>query len=102
MIKKKKILFIAGNARSLIANRINLINELKNNNCIVEAAVPIEDLLDEVYEIGIKIYTFRLNRGSINPIKCMEDLYEYIDEPYYQHDFNNIIKKSLNLIFQVK
>ena len=26
------------------------------------------------------------------PIKCMEDLYEYIDEPYYQHDFNNIIK----------
>ena len=72
MIKKKKILFIAGNARSLIANRINLINELKNNNCIVEAAVPIEDLLDEVYEIGIKIYTFRLNRGSINPIKCME------------------------------
>ena len=72
MNKKKKILFIAGNARSLIANRINLINELKNNNCIVEAAVPIEDLLDEVYEIGIKIYTFRLNRGSINPIKCME------------------------------
>ena len=72
MIKKKKILFIAGNARSLIANRINLINELKNNNCIVEAAVPIEDFLDEVYEIGIKIYTFRLNRGSKNPIKCME------------------------------
>ena len=63
MNKKKKILFIAGNARSLIANRINLINELKNNNCIVEAAVPIEDFLDEVYEIGIKIYTFRLNRG---------------------------------------
>ena len=22
----------------------------------------------------------------------MEDLYEYIDEPYYQHDYNNIIK----------
>ena len=82
MIKKKKVLFIAGNARSLIANRINLINELKNNNCIVEAAVPIEDFLDEVYEIGIKIYTFRLNRGSKNPIKCMEAFLDLLKITY--------------------
>ncbi len=81
MIKKKKILFIAGNARSLIANRINLVNELKNNNCIVEAAVPIEDLLYEVYEQGIKIYTFRLNRGSNNPLKSIQaflDLFKIV------------------------
>ena len=90
MIKKKKVLFIAGNARSLIANRINLINELKNNNCIVEAAVPIEDLLFEVYELGIKIYTFKLNRGSKNPIKCIEAFWDL---------FKIIYKKKPDIVF---
>lgn len=85
MIKKrKKILFVAGNARSLIANRLNLINELKDNNCIVEAAVPLDDLLEEVYELDIKIYPFRLNRGSYNPIKCFVAFL----------DLNKILSKS--------
>ena len=30
---------------------------------------------------------------TLNPDKCMQKLYEYLELPYYQHDFNNIVKE---------
>ncbi|MBO8228672.1 glycosyltransferase family 4 protein [Prochlorococcus marinus XMU1414] len=72
---KKKILFIAGNARSLIANRKDLIFEILKRNYEVSAAVPKEDMLSEVKDLKIKIIPFYLSRLSNNPIKNILTIY---------------------------
>lgn len=62
------ILFIAGNARSLIANRGDLIKRMESQGHKVSALVPREDMLDEVHDLGIAIHPFNLGRTSMNPI----------------------------------
>lgn len=65
--KIHKILFIAGNARSLIANRGDLIRALKRCGHEVTALVPSYDFLPEIRELGITYDMIDLRRMSMNP-----------------------------------
>jgi glycosyltransferase involved in cell wall biosynthesis len=65
----RHILFIAGNARSLVANRGDLIAEMKAAGHRVSAAVPIEDMLESVQSLGIDIHPFQLGRTGMNPVQ---------------------------------
>ncbi len=69
MKPKQHVFFIAGNARSLVANRGDLISDMLQAGHKVSAAVPAEDMLDSVYELDIDIHPFRLGRTGMNPIK---------------------------------
>lgn len=61
------VLIVAGNARSLIANRGDLIRDLKERGLSVAAAVPTADFLAEVDTLGIEIYPIVMGRTGINP-----------------------------------
>lgn len=61
------VLIIAGNARSLIANRGDLIRAMCSKGLKVAAAVPTADYLPEVEELGITIYPVKMGRTGINP-----------------------------------
>nr|WP_231373452.1 glycosyltransferase family 4 protein [Thioalkalivibrio sp. ALE19] len=61
------LLIVAGNARSLIANRGALIREVTSGGLTVGAAVPEKDYLPEVEELGIEIHKFPMARTSLNP-----------------------------------
>ncbi|NYS26558.1 glycosyltransferase family 4 protein [Rhodobacteraceae bacterium 2376] len=66
---EKHVLFIAGNARSLVANRGDLIAEMQLAGHKVSAVVPIEDMLDSVHDLGIEVHPLRLARTGRNPIQ---------------------------------
>ena len=72
----KKILFIGGNARSLIDNRGDLITQLNQLGHNVMALVPAYDALPELEELNIKYELIELNRLTMNPwndfINCLE------------------------------
>jgi len=61
------LLIIAANARSLIANRGDLIAEAKARGNLVEAVVPEKDFLVEVEDLGIPIRKIQLSRTGLNP-----------------------------------
>ncbi|WP_216594702.1 glycosyltransferase family 4 protein [Halomonas sp. PR-M31] len=69
------VLFVAGNARSLIANRGDLIREMLESNLDVAAAVPTRDYLAEVENLGIKIFPFDIGRTGINPISDLRAIF---------------------------
>ncbi|WP_227368691.1 glycosyltransferase family 4 protein [Halomonas sp. M20] len=69
------ILFIAGNARSLIANRGDLIREMQSKGLVVAAAVPERDYLPEVEELGITIFRFEMGRTGINPLSDIKTFF---------------------------
>lgn len=60
-------MILAGNARSLIANRSDLIRDMQAAGLEVAAAVPTADYLPEVEELGITIYPVAMGRTGINP-----------------------------------
>jgi glycosyltransferase involved in cell wall biosynthesis len=62
------LLIIAANARSLVANRGDLIAEAKSRGSSVEAAVPDVDYLEEVENLGIPIHKVQLSRTGLNPL----------------------------------
>ncbi|MBP3192289.1 glycosyltransferase family 4 protein [Natronogracilivirga saccharolytica] len=62
------ILFIAGNTRSLIANRGDLIRQMKQAGHHVSALVPEYDFMPEIETLDIPYRTINLNRSSINPL----------------------------------
>ncbi len=62
------VLVVAGNARSLIANRGDLIRAMQAKGLRVAAAVPEEDYLPEVESLGIAVHRFRLGRTGTNPL----------------------------------
>lgn len=62
------LLIIAANARSLIANRGDLIAEARSRGRSVEAAVPSADYLEEVENLGIPIHRVQLSRTGLNPL----------------------------------
>ncbi|MBZ0329202.1 glycosyltransferase family 4 protein [Halomonas sp. ANAO-440] len=75
------LLIIAGNARSLIANRGDLVKDMQARGLVVAAAVPIADYLPEVEELGIQIFPIEMGRTGINPmhdIKTLWSLYRLI------------------------
>ncbi|MGM1051926.1 MAG: glycosyltransferase family 4 protein [Pseudomonadota bacterium] len=61
-------MIVAGNARSLIANRGDLIRDMLAAGLEVAAAVPTADYLPEVEELGIPIYPIAMGRTAINPL----------------------------------
>ena len=75
------VLIIAGNARSLIANRGDLIRALQQRQVRVAAIVPKDDYLPEVEKLGIEIYTTNLERtkaGLFSDILACLELYRII------------------------
>lgn len=68
------VLIIAGNARSLIANRGDLICDMRAAGLEVAAAVPTADYLPEVEELGITIYPVEMGRTGINPLHDLKYL----------------------------
>jgi len=68
------VLIIAGNARSLIANRGDLIRTMCAHGLDVAAAVPTADYLQEVEELGITIYPVEMGRTGINPLHDLKYL----------------------------
>lgn len=68
------VLIIAGNARSLIANRGDLIRDMRASGLKVAAAVPTADYLPEVEELGITIYPVEMGRTGINPLHDLKYL----------------------------
>ncbi len=73
-INKKLILIAAGNSRSLIANRGDLIRDMRAAGLEVAAAVPTADYLPEVEELGITIYPVEMGRTGINPLHDLKYL----------------------------
>ena len=77
------ILFIAGNTRSLIANRGDLIREMKQAGHNVSALVPEYDFLPEIADLDIPYRKIDLSRSSINPFaawKSRNELAQIIHE----------------------
>ena len=68
------LLINAGNARSLIANRGDLIRDMRAAGLQVAAAVPTADYLPEVEELGITIYPVEMGRTGINPLHDLKYL----------------------------
>ncbi len=71
------VLILAGNARSLIANRGDLIHDMLNAGLTVAAAVPTADYLPEVDELGITIYPIEMGRTGINPVHDLKTLWGF-------------------------
>ena len=70
------LLIIAGNARSLVANRGRLIAELKTRGRRVAAAVPLADWRPEVEQLGIDLHPIGLRRSTTNPLADLRLLAE--------------------------
>lgn len=75
------VLVVAGNARSLIANRGDLIRDLQARRQRVAAAIPRVDFLSETEELGVEIHLVNMARTSTNPVADLAfliDLYQLI------------------------
>lgn len=73
-----KLVFIAGNARSLIANRGDLIMQLKGLGHEINALVPAYDFLPELDGLGIPYELIDLSRPSMNPCYDLRSCSELI------------------------
>lgn len=71
------VLILAGNARSLIANRGDLIHDMLAAGLNVAAAVPTADYLPEVEALGITIYPVEMGRTGINPVHDLKTLWSF-------------------------
>ncbi len=71
-----KILIISGNARSLIANRGDLIKELSTLGHHVIALIPAFDSIPEIDEMGIEYELISLDRRHMNPFRDLKALLE--------------------------
>src|SRR5690625_2549077 len=63
----KKIIIIAGNVRSLVANRGDLIKDLISKGYIVKAIVPKADFNESIKQLDIEYYKIDMSRQAINP-----------------------------------
>ncbi len=90
----EKILFVAANARSLIANRGDLIREMKELGHRVHALIPEYDFLPEVEELGITYDLIRLSRTGMDP---KADLRYYRDLRRFMTDWKPDIVYSYSI-----
>ena len=77
----KSILFVAGNSRSLIANRGDLIADFSKLGYKVYAAIPEYDYMEEVEGLGIGIVKVQMRRAGLNFFKDIlycRSLYKFI------------------------
>lgn len=72
------VMFIAGNARSLIANRGDLIRDMLAKGLTVAAAVPTRDYLPDVETLGIPIYPFEMGRTGTNPLSDLRTTFSLV------------------------
>ena len=70
------LLIIAANARSLVANRGDLIAAVKAAGWHVVALVPNVDYLDSVENLGIELRRFDLSRASLNPVRDLVSVWQ--------------------------
>lgn len=75
-----RVLFIAGNARSLIANRGDLIGAMREAGHEVHALVPSYDLLPEIEGLGIPWRAVGLRRAGLNPVADAASVRELVRE----------------------
>lgn len=68
------VLIVAGNARSLIANRGELIRALQDRGLRVAAAVPRVDFLPETHDLGIDVHLVDVARTATNPVQDLRYL----------------------------
>lgn len=101
-ILSEKILFVAANARSLIANRGDLIREMKELGHHVHALIPEYDFLPEVEELGITYDLVRLSRTGMDPkadLKYYRDLRRFMadwkPDIVYSYSIKPVIYGSL-------
>lgn len=73
--KTTDILIVAGNARSLIANRGDLIKSLQARGLNVCAAIPNADYLPEAESLGIEVVRFDMARATVSPLKDIRTLF---------------------------
>lgn len=71
---KVDVVIVAGNARSLIANRGDLIAEMRRRGLTVGALVPRADHLAEASDLGIEIQLIDLARTGMNPVKDLRSM----------------------------
>ena len=72
-----KVLIVAANARSLIANRGDLIKELKRLGHQVVALVPAFDVIPEIESLDINYELIKMDRrymSILNDLKCCLEL----------------------------
>lgn len=72
------VLIVAGNSRSLIANRGDLIREMQARGLRVAAAVPQHDYLEETTDLGVEVHLIEMARTSTSlfaDAKCLLALY---------------------------
>lgn len=62
------LLIVAGNSRSLAANRGDLIRGLQDRGARVAAAVPRSDFLPETDDLGVDVHLVNMARTSTNPV----------------------------------
>lgn len=62
------VLVVAGNSRSLIANRGDLIREMQSRGLNVSVAVPRSDYLPETEELGVDVHLVDMARTATNPL----------------------------------
>lgn len=71
-----KVVIIAGNARSLIANRGDLVRALKRLGHEVTALVPEFDVLPEIDSLGIPYELIQLDRRHMHVLKDLRSCSE--------------------------
>ena len=77
----KKILFIVSEDKYFISHRLNLAKFAKSKNIIPEVVCKATDKVKILKKENIKVYDWRLCRGSLNlikEIKIIIDLYKII------------------------
>jgi len=62
------VVIVAGNSRSLIANRGDLIRAIQSRGLSVAAAVPRRDYLPETADLGIDVHLVEMTRTATNPL----------------------------------
>lgn len=69
------VLIVAGNSRSLIANRGDLIREMQARGLQVAAAVPRHDYLEETADLGVEVHLIDMARTSTSPVSDAKYLF---------------------------
>ena len=73
-----RFLIVAANARSLIANRGDLIRELQDRGIHVMATVPTRDWLPEVEKLGIGLHPVQMGRTAVNPVQDIRSTFSLL------------------------
>ena len=74
--RRKRILIVAGNVRSLVANRGDLIQSWYARGHDIKALVPSYDFNNAIKSLPIEWKTIALHRASLNPFTDLQTMFE--------------------------